>query len=188
MNNIKLVIGAGHYNNNPGWTHTQENEIDLVNRRTWERTYKKNTIAAILAEHVWEHLSWEEGIQAAKICYDFLRPGGHFRCAVPDGFFKDTDYQHMVQVGGPGPKDHPCASHKMVYNYKTLTACLQTAGFEIMLLEYCDEKGDFYFTEWKKEDGVIFRSKKIDPRNQGDTLQFASLIVDAVKPNNTNNR
>jgi predicted SAM-dependent methyltransferase len=56
----------------------------------------------------------------------------------------------------------------------------EAAGFEVRLLEYCDEEGEFHQTDWKEQDGVIFRSKKIDPRNQ-EKLAFPSLILDAIK-------
>ena len=59
---------------------------------------------------------------------------------------------------------------------------VETAGFEVRLLEYFDENGVFHLQEWDGENGVIFRSKKYDPRNQGDEIVFASLIVDAIKP------
>lgn len=58
----------------------------------------------------------------------------------------------------------------------------QTAGYEVKLLEYCDEQSEFHFNEWDERKGVIFRSKKFDPRNQGDKLVFPSLILNAVKP------
>jgi predicted SAM-dependent methyltransferase len=58
----------------------------------------------------------------------------------------------------------------------------EAAGFQVTLLEYCDEAGNFHFNEWHAEDGVIFRSKKFDPRNKGDKLLFPSLIIDAIKP------
>jgi len=57
----------------------------------------------------------------------------------------------------------------------------KAAGFEVKLLEYCDEQGNFHFHDWDGNDGVIFRSKKYDPRNQGESLVFPSLIVDAIK-------
>ena len=178
---IKLVIGAGEYNNNPGWLHTQEGELNLVDETTWKTRFSHTSITAILAEHVWEHLSYEEGLKAANLCYRYLKPSGYIRCAVPDAFFPDESYQNIVKVGGPGPKDHPAASHKIVHNYKTLTKMFQTAGFEVHLLEYCDEKGEFHSNEWDETKGVIFRSKKYDPRNQGVKLVFPSLIIDAIK-------
>jgi predicted SAM-dependent methyltransferase len=179
---IKVVIGAGEYNNNPGWVHTQEEELNLITETTWDRMFTPNSLTAILAEHVWEHLTFEEGVKAATNCYKYLKPSGYIRCAVPDGFFPNEEYQNMVKVGGPGPEDHPAASHKIVHNYQTLSNMFEAAGFQVTLLEYCDEAGNFHFKEWDAEDGVIFRSKMFDPRNQGDKLLFPSLIIDGIKP------
>lgn len=178
---IKIVIGAGEYNNNPGWIHTQEKELNLLDDTTWKERFKPVSITAILAEHVWEHLTLEEGLAAARLCYKYLLPSGYIRCAVPDGFFPDEVYQNNVKVGGPGPKEHPAASHKIVYNYKTLSRLFETAGYRVQLLEYCDDEGTFYAKDWSAKDGLIFRSKKYDPRNQGDFVCFPSLILDAIK-------
>ncbi|MDR4885993.1 SAM-dependent methyltransferase [Fredinandcohnia sp. QZ13] len=178
---IKVVIGAGEYVNNPGWIHTQEEELNLLNEKMWEKRFSESSIKAILAEHVWEHLTYEEGIEAAKMCFKYLKPSGYIRCAVPDGYFPDESYQNTVQVGGPGPKDHAAASHKIVHNYKTLTKMFESAGYKVKLLEYCDEEGSFHQNTWYGADGVIFRSKKFDPRNQGEKLVFPSLIIDALK-------
>ncbi|XKF67560.1 SAM-dependent methyltransferase [Virgibacillus necropolis] len=180
-NETKIVIGAGEYNNNPGWRHTQEEELNLVDERTWCQKFTSESLTAILAEHVWEHLTYEEGVKAARICYNYLKTSGYIRCAVPDGNFPDETYQKIVQVGGPGPNDHPAASHKIVYNYKTLSEMFELAGFEVKLLEYCDKNGEFHSNEWSGEDGVIFRSMKFDPRNQGGKILVPSLIIDAVK-------
>lgn len=178
---IKLVIGAGEYNNNPGWLHTQADELNLLDEGTWHTMFDTNSITAILAEHVWEHLTYEAGVEAAKVCHKFLKPQGYIRCAVPDAFFQDEAYQDMVKVGGPGPKDHPAADHKIVYNYKTITSMFNAAGYEVKKLEYCDTEGEFHQNPWFGKDGVIFRSKKYDPRNKGKRLIFPSLIVDAIK-------
>jgi predicted SAM-dependent methyltransferase len=177
---IKVVIGAEEYINNPGWTHTQEEELNLLDAASWANKFTENSVTAILAEHVWEHLTYEDGLKAARICYEFLKPTGYIRCAVPDGFFSDKTYQNIVQIGGPGPKDHPAASHKIVHNYKTLSSMFETAGFDVRLLEYCDEAGEFHYNEWDGKDGIIFRSKRYDPRNQRKLL-FPSLIIDAFK-------
>ncbi|MGG4169440.1 SAM-dependent methyltransferase [Rossellomorea vietnamensis] len=185
MNNtqkeIKVVIGAGEYHNNPGWLHTQEEDLNLLDETTWQNMFEESSISAILAEHVWEHLTYEEGLQAAKICMKYLKPSGYIRCAVPDGNFPDEDYQRIVQIGGPGPADHPAASHKIVYNYRLLMELFETAGFEVKLLEYFDQRGDFHQSDWDGSDGVIFRSKKFDPRNQGERVAVPSLILDAIK-------
>ncbi|MED1202232.1 class I SAM-dependent methyltransferase [Heyndrickxia acidicola] len=179
--NLKVVIGGGEYNNNPKWLQTQETELNLLRRVDWEGKFPINSLEAILAEHVWEHLTYEEGVEAARICFEFLKPGGYIRCAVPDGFFPDKDYQTGVQVGGPGPEDHPAASHKIVHNYKTITSMFEEAGLKVNLLEYCDEDGKFRYNDWDENQGFIYRSKRFDHRNQNGNLGFVSLIVDAKK-------
>ncbi|SDX26870.1 Predicted SAM-depedendent methyltransferase [Marininema mesophilum] len=177
---IFVVVGAGEFNNNPGWIHKQEEELNLLKREDWAQQFQPGSVAAILAEHVWEHLTYEEGVRAARLCYEFLIPGGYIRCAVPDAFFRNPEYQQIIQVGGPGPKDHPAASHKVVYNYHTITQMFREAGFETKLLEYCDDRGQFHHHSWNVEDGVIYRSRPFDPRNKEGI--FVSLIVDAIKP------
>lgn len=179
---LRVVVGAGEYDNNPDWMQTQETEVNLLKRDDWERRFKPDTLQAILAEHVWEHLSYDEGRNAATICFDFLQPGGYIRCAVPDGFFPDEDYQNGVQVGGPGPIDHPAASHKIVHTYRSLTRMFEEAGFRVDLLEWCDEEGQFHYKDWDESNGFIYRSKRFDHRNKNGRLGFVSLIVDAFKP------
>ncbi|MFD2614154.1 class I SAM-dependent methyltransferase [Paenibacillus gansuensis] len=178
---IKVVIGAGESNNNPGWLHTQEDELNLLVKTDWAQRFSPNSLSAILAEHVWEHLSYDEGVQAAQNCYEYLQLGGYIRCAVPDAFFPNEWYQNIVKVGGPGPKDHPAASHKIVHSYLTLTRMFETAGFTVNLLEYCDEDGDFHYNDWDETKGFIYRSKRFDHRNQNGELGFVSLILDALK-------
>ena len=177
---IKIIIGASSQNYE-GWIQTQEDKLDLLRLEDWEQSFKDRRIEAILSEHVWEHLTYEEGVQAAKICYKYLNTGGYIRCAVPDGYFLNEEYQNIVKIGGPGPLDHPAASHKIVHNYKTMTTMFEEAGFEVELLEYCDEYGEFYSKDWNPEKGFIYRSKRFDHRNQNGNLVFVSLIVDAKK-------
>ena len=111
-----------------------------------------------------------------------LKPGGYIRCAVPDAYFRNEWYQNMVKIGGPGPKDHPAAGHKIVHNYKSIASMFEQAGFIVKLLEFCDEDGQFHYDYWDEKEGFIYRSKRFDHRNQNDNLGFVSLIVDAVKP------
>ncbi|SHJ72321.1 Predicted SAM-depedendent methyltransferase [Alicyclobacillus tolerans] len=179
---LRVVVGSGGSKNNVGWVHTEKDELNLLKRSDWERMFAPNSICAILAEHVWEHLTYEEGIEAAKTCYDFLKPGGYVRCAVPDGFFRNEAYQNLVKIGGPGPADHPAAGHKIVHTYRTLQSMFEEAGFHVRLLEYCDEDGEFHYNDWGENDGFIYRSKRFDHRNQNGELGFVSLIIDAIKP------
>ncbi|WP_018759015.1 class I SAM-dependent methyltransferase [Paenibacillus terrigena] len=177
---LRIIVGASSQSY-PGWIQTQENELNLLNRDDWYRSFGDRKIDIILCEHVWEHLTYEEGIEAARICYDFLNSGGYVRCAVPDAFFRNEWYQNIVKVGGPGPLDHPAASHKIVHNYKTLRSVFEEAGFEVKLLEYCDEECKFHYNDWNPEGGYIYRSLRYDHRNKEEELGFVSLVIDAVK-------
>lgn len=176
-----IVVGAGPYVNNPGWVHYQEEELNLLKSEDWSERFLPSSLSVILAEHVWEHLTYDEGVAAAKICHAYLKPGGRVRCAVPDGFFPNEEYQRIVQVGGPGPADHPAASHKIVHNYRSLKSMFESAGFAVQLLEHCDEAGEFHFEDWDPALGVIFRSLRFDTRNADGQLRVVSLIVDAVR-------
>lgn len=100
---MKIVIGAGEHNNNPDWIQTQESELNLLKESNWKEQFSHESIEVILAEHVWEHLDYEEGKEAAGICHPYLKRGGYIRCAVPEGNFPDENYQAGVQIGGPGP-------------------------------------------------------------------------------------
>ena len=177
---LKIIIGASSQSY-PGWIQTQEHELNLLNRADWEMSFGDRRIDAILSEHVWEHLTYEEGVEAARIVYSLLKPGGYIRCAVPDGFFRNDWYQNIVQIGGPGPEDHPAASHKIVHNYKTISKMFEEAGFQVELLEYCDEEGEFHYKEWDPEEGYIYRSYRYDHRNSTESLGFVSLIVEAIR-------
>jgi predicted SAM-dependent methyltransferase len=66
--------------------YNSRRRINLLIRSNWVESFGERRIDIILSEHVWEHLTYEEGVEAAEICYDFLKPGGYIRCAVPDGF------------------------------------------------------------------------------------------------------
>lgn len=78
-------------------------------------------------------------------------------------------------------KDYLVVSYKIVYNYIILMKMFEIVGFEVVLFEYCDENGWFYYNEWDVNDGVIFCLKRYDFRNKGDKFGFLLLIVDVIK-------
>ncbi|KAB8140850.1 hypothetical protein F8S13_21615 [Chloroflexia bacterium SDU3-3] len=178
---LRVIIGAGEQRY-AGWVPTQREQLDLLRRETWEAFFGQRRADALLCEHVWEHLSEAEGLAAARLCYDFLRPGGYLRVAVPDAYFPDAAYQRTVQVGGPGPADHPAADHKVVYTYTRLQRLFEQAGFAVDMLEHCDERGRFHYHHWDAAGGMIYRSLRFDHRNQGGALGFTSIILDAYRP------
>ena len=173
----KIVVGADSVFQD-GWVPTDIQNVNLLKPEDWERYFAENSLAAILAEHVWEHLSEDEGLTAARICHRYLRPGGYLRVAVPDGLHPDPKYIAWVKPGEPGPGPR---YHKTLYTYKTLKELFERAGFQVALLEYFDESGEFHCHEWDPEDGMIHRSRQFDERNQDGRLDFTSIILDATK-------
>lgn len=176
---VKLIIGAGE-TNYEGFISTQEATFDLLNESDWKK-YAEQGIDVILMEHVLEHLTLEEGKRAMKFAYQYLNAGGYIRAAVPDAFFQNEVYQNLVQIGGPGPKNHSAASHKIVYDYVTFASIFEENGFFVTLYEYCDEKGDFHYRYWNPDDGKIGRSFRYDTRNSVEGLGMVSIILDAHK-------
>lgn len=177
---IKIIIGAGDQSYE-GWIPTHKEQLDLNCEECWLKNFEKIKASAFLCEHVWEHLTLDEGKRAAKFVFNALEKGGFIRVAVPDLNYPDKEYQQTVKVGGPGPKDHPAADHKIVYDYKTLVTVFSEAGFEVDLLEYCDEKGRFHYNQWDLSEAPIYRSLLKDHRNRDGRIGFASLIIDAIK-------
>lgn len=185
MTGLRVIIGAGEQRW-PGWVATQRNELDLLDETSFLRFFGTTRADAFLCEHTWEHLTVDDGIEAARICRSFLTDGGRLRVAVPDGRFPDDEYQRTVQVGGPGPDDHPAADHKVVYTAETFVEVFRRAGFRVELLEWWDLAGRFQVRDWDPADGPIYRSSLLDHRNEDyRTVQgkpgFTSLILDAFK-------
>jgi len=173
----RLVVGAsGVYEE--GWIPTDVHTLNLLTPKRWLLFFKYDSVNAVLAEHVWEHLTLEEGKKAAATCWLFLKKNGYVRIAVPDGYHPNKEYIDYVKPGGHGIG---ADDHKVLYTYKTLSKVFEDAGFKIKLLEYFDENGQFHFTEWSRDDGMIHRSSRYDDRNQDGVLKYTSLIIDAVK-------
>ena len=178
---MRVIIGAGKTAFD-GWISTQQNELNVLNAEDFKRMFPSKKPVAFLAEHVWEHMTYEEGCRAARNVFDYLQDGGYIRVAVPDKNFRNEWYQNMVKVGGNGDPDHPAFTHKIVYDYKTLSQVFKQAGFEVELLEWCDEAGYFHYKYWSEYDGKIGRSLRFDTRNQDGKLGMVSIILDAKKP------
>lgn len=177
---MRVIIGAGKTTLD-GWVSTQESELNLLKRTDFEKMFSAERPQALLAEHVWEHMTLEEGCLVAKNCFDYLADGGYLRVAVPDKNFRNEWYQNMVKVGGNGDPGHPAFTHKIVYDYRTFAQVFKQAGFEVELLEWCDENGDFHYKYWNEEDGQIGRSLRFDTRNKDGKLGMVSIILDAKK-------
>jgi predicted SAM-dependent methyltransferase len=171
---VRLIIGAAS-TESMGWVSTNQETLDLLKPRQWGAWLDESSVQAIVAEHVWEHLSIEEGRIAASTSYKFLAPGGRLRIAVPDGYSPDTEYIRYVK-----PRNYP--GHKTLFTIDTLSSMLESEGFVVRPLEYFDKSGIFREQFWSAKNGLIMRSRHRDHRNQGGEIRFTSLILDGIKP------
>ena len=173
----RIIIGASGVVQ-PGWLETNLGTLDVLNPNDWKRYFTTESIDAMLAEHVWEHLTEREGSAAARSCWQYLKPGGYLRLAVPDGRHIDPVYIDYVRPGGHGPG---ADEHKVLYTRESLVVMLENAGFEVSCLEFFDDDGQFHSHPWEPDHGMIHRSIRFDERNHNGRPNYTSLIVDATK-------
>lgn len=187
---MKIIVGAGN-TSQAGWHSLERNQLDIRDGAQWARLFRPNTLDAILSEHVLEHLTLREAHTAATNIYNYLKRGGYWRIAVPDGFNRNPSYQNWNHPLGNGQKlmrwfvyapNEPC--HQVMYNYHGLTHLLSSVGFSVRLLEWCDERGQFHRSIWSQKQGEVRRSfghpylAKVMPWTG---VYNTSLIVDAIK-------
>jgi predicted SAM-dependent methyltransferase len=177
---LRLILGAGATFQD-GWLSLTQEDLDLLNKEQWSKCVAPSSVNAMLAEHVWEHLTIGEGCEAARNCYEYLKPGGYLRVAVPDGLHPSPNYIDWVKPGGIwNPHDH-----KVLYNYQTLSSCFVLAGFSVRLLEWFDEHGRLNMAKWKFRDGNISRSHKHWYAHTFLSVvvgaPYTSLVIDAIK-------
>ena len=173
-----MILGGGG-SAFDGWLATEVDVLDITNPTDWSRYFRPGSIDRLLAEHVLEHLNDSQNRAGLELCFRYLKPGGLFRIAVPDGHRRDRAYVDEVAP----PKD----GHQLLFTLETLSAMLERTGFEVRPLEYFDADERFHAASWDSADGYVKRSVRFDDQvafKRGD-LYYTSLIVDAVKPAST---
>lgn len=175
---LRFDIGSSKFNITSRWIKTDIDTLNLTRANEWQEILGSLKLSNVFAEHVWEHLTPEQGDAGNKNIFNHLKKGGRFRVAVPDGYMPDPTYIDYVKPGGNGAG---ADDHKLLYNYSIMKAALEKVGFKVELLEYWDENGKFHFTDWNTEHGKVLRSRRFDKRNESGELKYTSLIVDAIK-------
>ena len=178
QNDLRLTLGSDSVCM-PGWIGVSADQIDLVSSASWNAFFQRSSVDAILAEHVWEHLTHEEGKVAARNCFQFLRPGGYLRVAVPDGFHPSQD---CIEKICPGGSEVGAEGHKVLYDYLSFAEAFSNAGFRVRLIEYFDSDGVFHANHWDVSKGLIKRTLLFDERNVSQPYAYTSLVLDAFKP------
>jgi len=171
---LNIIIGAGT-TKLPGWIATDIDILNVCDERDWKRCFDVNSIDLLLSEHVFEHLSEDECRESFLFCFKYLKTGGNFRIAVPDGNRDDDVYLKEVSP----PKD----GHKILFTWSKLQRMLEEAGFQVTLLEWFDDATEFHYKKWDVSRGLIMRSKWFDGQSgfAYKGLNYTSIIIDAKK-------
>lgn len=178
---MKVIIGAAATAYD-GWISTNRSSLDITKKSDWEEKFKPAELDALLAEHVIEHLFPHQTYYVLKTAWKYLKDGGYFRIAVPDGYHPNKNYIEKVKPDGDGLGSE---DHKVLWNIDTLGSLIKAAGFQVRALEYMDKEGAFQAVDWDPEDGYVRRSARFDARNKKVPLTYTSLIIDAVKNTHT---
>ncbi len=173
---ISIIVGAADNKYNL-WISTNYPWFDIANIKSFKKFFIKREVSKILAEHVFEHLSEEDGANSIRNLKSILKINGKIRIAVPDGYNPNKNYIDHVKPGGVGPG---ADDHKILYNYNTIKKIFDD-DFKVKLLEYFDEDGNFISKNWINDDknGFIKRSRFNDKRNTKHKIFFNSIILDA---------
>lgn len=174
---VNVVLGAGG-TYDAGWIPTEIDQLNILRPGDWDRFFRADSVDAMLAEHVWEHLTPEQAVAAAENCYRYLNSGGTLLVAVPDANHPSPKYREAVRPGGSGEGS---GDHRVFYTVDSLNKVFETAGFKVNAFEYFDTQGVFHQVPWPPALGKIRRSFKCDGRNSDGKPNYTSIIIGAVK-------
>ena len=179
---VKLILGAA-LTNQVGWLSTNEEWLDISNKRDWRRLFKgRKLLRRAIAEHVFEHLTKEQMINAFQLIYEHLYEGGTLRIAVPDGNHPDQTYRKNTGINGIGAD---AADHKQFLSFETLKYELEKVGFKCFQIEGYNKKGELIAKNLPPELGYIHRTRQNKDKFSRQGWEFkdaqTSLIVDAYK-------
>lgn len=149
----KLQLGCGGFPIK-GWLNSDKGQYKINNEIIYLDVTKRfelpdNSFNYIYSEHLFEHLTYHEGLNMLKECYRILKPGGIIRIATPNLEFLIDLYFHpekeinksYIEFDGKRtnqPNDavyaishfHTDWGHKIIYDYKSLKTFLESVGFK----------------------------------------------------------
>jgi predicted SAM-dependent methyltransferase len=194
----KLHLGAGS-NIVRGWLNSdiepQSGAIYLDSTGTYP--FPDGSFQYIYAEHLIEHLSWEDGLKMLKECHRVLAPGGKLRIVTPNlrrHFYvvendKDAEVQKVIKANQllfEWPETPVAAvydfnksvrewGHQFIYEPQALRRTMEMAGFENIRELSIKDKTDpvFEAAEFRKRDEWVDELILVN--------QFVSMAFEAVR-------
>lgn len=176
----KIVIGASTTNFD-GWLSTDKDVLDVTNQKNWAKYFKKSSIDNLLAEHMFEHLTYNQTRTALQLCKKYLKKGGCLRIAVPDANHPSRYVYNLTKPGGidPGADDH-----KIFFDIEIVKRLAAEFNFELKLLEYFDEKGFFFQQKFNFNNGYISRCSKNYKGRFTNSNEELQKLHDSLPPEN----
>lgn len=179
---IKIIVGAAETHQD-GWYSTNEQWLDITNENDWAHIFKgRKCLTHVVAEHVFEHLTYEQAQSALAHIRAHMKENGRLRIAVPDGYNPDPVYLKHVGICGIGDD---AADHKQLLNADVLSRLIKEAGFAPEHLEGYQQDGTLIQNPYKVEEGFIMRSRTNTDEEKMKKWSFpdaeTSLIVDGIK-------
>jgi len=176
---LKIIVGAAETWQS-GWYPTNEQWLELANLDDWKRVFKgRRLITHVVAEHVFEHLTRKECVDALRYISSHLVEGGRVRIAVPDGYHPNENYLRHVGVNGIGDD---ASDHMQLFTVDTLSSILSETGFRPVHIEGYDANGTLKIEPWSADCGFISRSRANKFNNTWEFVDAnTSLIVDGIK-------
>ncbi len=182
---MKLNLGSrygdgSYFNSKNGWTSVDYDGAPIIHDlRVFPWPFETDSIEAINASHVLEHLKKDTAYEFLRECYRILQPGGTVRIAVPDmdklirlmrsgiGAINDVSLSGATISFEP-IDEQDVHGHNYMYCFESLAYMMEKTGFVQV------EQSDFNSSSFEVLRGV-------------DTPLYKeiSLYVDAAKQSPT---
>ena len=202
---LQLII-SGEDHLQPGWVSTNFPTFDLLDASSINALGLGSRFFAdaLVAEHVWEHFTYAQALQAMIHARCAMRGGGRLRIAVPDAAHADAQWYVSRKVlegwptghfGGAGSKSVRYPGHRAVWTAPKLSRFACDAGFAGVWVQEAwlagSPRARFGALNYSDAHGFISRSARNDARNRAPTragrgppnpTKYTSLIVDLIAP------
>jgi predicted SAM-dependent methyltransferase len=174
---LRLHLGSSA-NRLPGWVNVDllrpGRRLDLYWDLRRGLPFPSGSVDAIFAEHLFEHLTYDQGTVLMRECARVLRPGGVLRIGVPDldryvaSYLGHDDLIDRVRPGRPTRaialgEPFFLHGHKCMYDFETLERASLDSGFSAV------EKS-------------VFGEGRISPSPDSIERRDETLYVDAIAP------